>query len=339
MAYRQYTHCVSRDRFDALGWSSFIGPALLAVGGIVAAIFLAPPLLFAAFIAALWAVDKVCSFLLGGKLICLGGDRCAVGRVVQLEPVGYGKSGVEKIDNDFSVNLLLAPHPPTATVAEIEGDGAQGESIAKKSPELDGLPFAGYPLVHRGSEEIPVLHAEFEGSRIHDFCQAVPWALAALSVGAAICAIPLLGWAVCAIALGVGALIAAAIIYAAWTGAEGGSPRHAEVHPGDGDLEAMDDDLNGGDYVIITGTWCYDSGHAGWNELHPAKSVQKVEPTWAEGSDAKTVAEFAEKLGEWCELIGEASEPLVVKAQALPENEWEVHPVLDGCRPLQEGPR
>src|SRR6266481_2893483 len=53
---------------------------------------------------------KVCDYILHGKLICLGGDRCAIGRVASFETVA-DKSGFEKLDNDFSINLALCPYP------------------------------------------------------------------------------------------------------------------------------------------------------------------------------------------------------------------------------------
>jgi hypothetical protein len=56
-----------------------------------------------------WA-KAFCDYLLGGKLICLGNTECAVGHVVGIEPVGFGKPFPDDIDNDFSFNLLLAPH-------------------------------------------------------------------------------------------------------------------------------------------------------------------------------------------------------------------------------------
>lgn len=337
MAFKQYTHCVQRDEFDALGFASFAGPALVVIAGVVAIVAFGPPGVFVAAIGLLWGSSKACHFLLGGKLICLGGDRCVIGRVVQLEPVGFGKSGPELIDNDFAVNLLLAPHPPTATKSEIEGDDAQGELIARKSPELNGLDLPGYNPVKLGSVEIPVFHTEFEGSRIHDVCEAIPWALAALSIGAAICAIPVVGWIVCVITLVAGAAIATTILAAAWTGAEGGNPKDAEVRPGDGDLQAMNADLSGGDYVVIVGTWCYDSGHTGWNELHPAKSVQKIPRTWTEGSNPPEVEELRKALDTWCGLVAESKHPLVIAAQGRAENRWGMHPALDGCRPRAAG--
>jgi len=66
-------------------------------------------------------LKEFCDFLLGGKLICLGGTECAVGHVVGIEPVGFGKPFPDDIDNDFSFNLLLAPH----TVEDFAGAAKQ----------------------------------------------------------------------------------------------------------------------------------------------------------------------------------------------------------------------
>jgi hypothetical protein len=339
VAFRQYTFCVSRDDFDAMHWDQFIGPALVALGGIVAAIFTGPVGVIVAFIGAFWALSKVCNFLLGGKMICLGENPCVVGRVVELEPVGHDKSGFERIDNDFSVNLLLAPHLPDASRATIEGDGLQGRFIAQKSPDLDGLEFAGYT-----SHGMPALHTEFEGSRIKDFCDVAPTAMALLAVGAAICAIPVVGWIACAVALAVAAGIAAALLVDAWTGAEGGSPEHAALQPGDGDLHAMNPDTKeGGDYVVMTGRWVWDGGHVhesgiqGWTELHPTMSVHKIEKVdWKEASDPATVDAFKLRLDDICAVVGSSSSALTVEAQGNPENRWVIHPAVDGCVPQDQ---
>ena len=53
---------------------------------------------------------SICDYILHGKLVCLGGDRCAIGRVASFETVD-DKSGFDKLDNDFSINLALCPNP------------------------------------------------------------------------------------------------------------------------------------------------------------------------------------------------------------------------------------
>src|SRR4051812_3068842 len=110
MPYVQHTHCVSSSQYHGIG-------ALAALGGVFAALGLllaflggsvaTGPLL--AFGALLILMDA-CDYLLGGKLICLGPGRCAIGRVMGLEPPGFRKPWPQNIDNDYSVNILLAPH-------------------------------------------------------------------------------------------------------------------------------------------------------------------------------------------------------------------------------------
>ncbi|MEV8037817.1 hypothetical protein [Streptomyces sp. NPDC086182] len=92
----QYTHCVDRKDYRDV-------PGILDAGLPAALKFL------------------LCEFLLGGKLVCLGGgrDQCAIGTVAGLEAVGAGKKGLEALDNDFSFNVLLAPFQVQDFVAYI----------------------------------------------------------------------------------------------------------------------------------------------------------------------------------------------------------------------------
>ncbi|MFI1936520.1 hypothetical protein ACH44C_04865 [Streptomyces purpureus] len=82
----QYTHCVDREDYTG-------GPKDLLDAGLPAILEFG-----------------LCQYLMGGKLVCLGGDRCAIGVVAGLEAVGAGKKGLNAIDNDFSFNVLLAPY-------------------------------------------------------------------------------------------------------------------------------------------------------------------------------------------------------------------------------------
>ena len=77
MAAPQYTTCVQPQDYKdpALPgggfWSSFA--TILASGG-------------------LGLLKALCDYLLHGKLVCLGGDRCAIGRFAAFDTVG-DKSG------------------------------------------------------------------------------------------------------------------------------------------------------------------------------------------------------------------------------------------------------
>jgi hypothetical protein len=39
----------------------------------------------------------------------------------------------------------------------------------------------------------------------------------------------------------------------------------------------------------------------------------------------------------WCDHVASASSPLTVANQGRSENQWQVHPEIDGCRPEQGG--
>jgi hypothetical protein len=64
----------------------------------------------------------ILDFMLNGKLICLhrsagecqcSSDNttvCAIGEIADTEAVGEDKNPVEDIDNDYAINLILAPY-------------------------------------------------------------------------------------------------------------------------------------------------------------------------------------------------------------------------------------
>jgi len=327
-------HCVSRADFDRLGFEDFIGPLITFLGGIVSALFLGPVGAIIATIGAWWALQQVCAYLRGGKLICLERFACVIGRVVELEPVGHHKSGFDQIDNDYAANLLVAPHPPAATRPTIENDGLQGTFI-RETTITAGLGFEGYTTKKAGLE-IPIIHCEFEGNRVCTFCDAAAAAIALLGTAAALswlCAIPVIGWIACAIGWPIVLIVAGALLLDGWFGAHDGDPSDAAVNPGDGELSAMDDAGAGGDYVVIRGDWVYDAGHGGWNEFHPVTSVQKIHgaPYWTEGSATAQVAAFQSIYREWCHHTALAARPDIEEEQKEPRNRWQFHPDLDGC--------
>jgi hypothetical protein len=50
------------------------------------------------------------------------------------------------------------------------------------------------------------------------------------------------------------------------------------------------------------------------------------------GSPAFQVAAQGIQLN-WCSFLSEAFEIETVAAQKLPENDWTIHPLVDGCQP------
>jgi len=118
----QYTACIDKANWkSAIAW---IGVADIAAAiGAVVALLAGLPLvgLIAAFAAGSEIIRKVAEWQLNVKLICLDNvkrrvfddpdpDRiCVLGTVLDFEKVGEDKSGFENIDNDFGINLFIAP--------------------------------------------------------------------------------------------------------------------------------------------------------------------------------------------------------------------------------------
>lgn len=267
---------------------------------------------------------KSCDYILHGKLVCLGGDRCAIGLVASFETVD-DKSGIEKLDNDFSINLALNPFPLSGLKKGIGSrsdnhlsavkKSKQGELLKEQSnmPAPKEVPKAGEPITETNrfagnfvkidrrfslrlpintdkDEEtfyLPVLHAEIEGERSRVVCAAA----AALwgPVHNTVCKIPLIGGFLCFIITVFTwpvTLVILAILLGAWAA---GSDDNRDFDGG-GDLE-------GDDLVMIRGRWVYDAGHIGWNEIHPVKHIQKIPRTLFDGLD------FEDVYARWCENI------------------------------------
>jgi hypothetical protein len=258
------------------------------------------------------------------RLVCLDGERCAIGMVLTVEPVEQ-KSGFERFDTDYSINLVLAPHTIHTDRDIIENDGVTGGLIAEQAATRDiGLPFAGYTSrQHQEDPQTPVLHGEFEGAGIYDLYQAAKAALVASTVGAAVCSIPVFGLVACIVIMAIAAAILIVGIIVALS--DKGSPTDVnpdltEIHTNDGGV--------GADILVIQGTWVYDSLHQGWNEIHPILHAQRI-GTWQGfwGFDARQATD------QWCNAIDDTSSPGTVEAQAEPAHQWKVHPLVDGCRP------
>jgi hypothetical protein len=103
----------------------------------------------------------------------------------------------------------------------------------------------------------------------------------------------------------------------------------ADVDTNLDELHANDPTARGADILVVQSTWIYDSAHEGWNEIHPIKHCQKV-GTWNGSWDGRTLSG---DMSAWCEAIGQTTATTTVAAQSRPENQWTIHPLLDGCAP------
>jgi hypothetical protein len=329
MAYVQHTKCIAPS-----SWSG-LAPGLIATA-IGAAIALLAGAVFAALaIGAIVALVQYCHWWLYGRLVCLGGDRCAVGLLVATHPPS-GKSGFDAFDTDYSIDLLLAPSRPDQSDAEILA-GFQGELIRHQAA-IGGIglatpgEFAEAPtLLPVGApstlRRVPVLHAEFEGGGVWQLYNFALAALAVVVVGAVLCAIPIIGWIACLIAAIVALVLVAVGVAVALN--DTGAPT---------DVNADLDHLHSlQDVLIVHGTWVYDSAHEGWNEIHPIKHAQRI----ADVANPLTgwPKDIEERVKKWCGAVDAAIDAGGQGLTARPENQWEVHPEVDGCAPAPEVPR
>jgi hypothetical protein len=346
----QYYHCVTKQNFTGLNNIIALGilsGALTIVAIVVAVIAGAaiPGLGVIAGVAFVVAVFELCDYLHGGKLICLGDNSCAIGRIMELIPVGSDKSGFEKMDDDFTFNILLSPHAPSETKNEqIVSDQYQGKFIEEQSESRDlGQPYIGVSVTIKDIYDAlgvttEVFHCEVKGCRVHDVCAVLKVMSFGAPVVAAICSIPIVGWIACLIAAAIWLAITATAVAIAWNATHNGDINDV-YDPAAGKLVPADPDTgDGGDVVLVRGDWAYDEGHDGWNEMHPVRSVQKltdvIDPKFRAMSkaDAALVNEFKEEvLDPWCFYTGQADDPDIKGHQDDPENDWDIHPDIDGC--------
>ena len=326
--------CVSKDNYKGL--TSVIALAILS--GVLSLMTAADVIAGVLFVAAIF---ELCAFLHGGKLICIQENACTIGRIMELIPVGADKSGFETIDDDFTFNILPSPHSPVELRSEMTmSDPYQGPFLAPQPPSDDlGLGFMGVSVQFTNiPHDTEVFHVEVKGCRVHDVCTVLKVMSFGAPIVAAICSIPLIGWVVCLIAALIWLAITAVSVAIAWAAAHNGDINDV-YDPAAGTLTAADPTTGeGGDVVLVSGDWVYDAGHSGWNEIHPIRHVQRLTPVVnarfrGMGKADPTLVEAFKKevLDVWCGHVGMSSDPLVIEEQKKPENQWHIHPLIDGC--------
>ncbi len=338
--------CVTKDNFTGLtnviAWGILTGAlAIIEIVAMVIGGIAIPGLGVVAGVAFVVAIFELCAFLHGGKLICIQENACTIGRLMEIIPVGQDKSGFERMDDDFTMNILPSPHSPVESLSEmLMSDPYQAPFMAEQPPSADlGLGFAGVSMEF---DDLPadteVFHVEVKGCRVHDVCAVLKVMSFGAPIVGAICSIPLIGWVVCLIAAAIWLAITAAAVAIAWASTHNGELNDV-YDPAAGTLTAADPATGeGGDVILVEGDWVYDAGHSGWNEIHPIRHVQKLTKNVdaryrsMDKADTTLVERFKkEVLDVWCFHVGQTRDPLVLAAQTQPANLWQIHPSIDGC--------
>jgi hypothetical protein len=418
----QYTSCVEPADFEYLSTAVLATLGILVAAGGIAALLSGGIGALIAIPALVQLLRYVLNFMVHGKLICLrrapsgdcrcshdGGTVCAIGEVADTENVGEDKNEIQDIDNDYSLNLVLAPFnmsefafsnkikglSPAGEVRDLDQHEVnhlkvvtenlfQGDLIScqKDMPTPKGEDDAKFPnfhgyfstmvmdtnnkqytswkeivgrdygsvldttpneneiwtdyLIKNGGQvkkfKVPVLHCEFEGAAAADMLAVIE----AFSFGGKWCKKnPLFGF-FCVVLQTIMSPVILAAVMAAWATAKDGS---------------TDDAIQGGgtitnkDRVIVRGRWVFDGAHGGYNEIHATRAVQKI---YNVPNDNIGFGKFHK---DWCDRMSEI--PRVVSPgvtlqspeaqktqenQQEPENQWTLHPELDGCVPTAEPP-
>jgi hypothetical protein len=350
MGYRQYTSCVEPTLYiDFLQPWRVPGPsfsAYLWFGAIIAALvaglinaynlYLLPILIGLAILIVLFLI-----WWLRGRLICLGGERCAIG-------VALGRPHSQPLqkagDDDASMNVLLAPNP-TATdpdaIDAIPKDDYTGGQQGYLTKEQDAVLQIGREYVsdtEHVRKYIKSLHCEFEGSGMRN---VLAWASVVLALLIAALAVllmvpppfgPVISWLIMLLA-GLITLIA------------GGAALIHPLNPGDPtDINPNLGMLAKGDIVIVKGDWIYDSLHTGWNEIHAIHDCQIIGhmdyddnafvPWPADlggGFGLDTQVKVEQAVDHWCKALDEAHATEEGGTRDDPQHNWVIHPLIDGC--------
>jgi hypothetical protein len=228
--------------------------------------------------------------------------------------------------------------PWTEVVGRDSGTPTQGPNENERWTEY----LVKNAPLHPEKFSVPVLHCEFEGSRPHDMLAA----LEGFPFGSSFCKKNWFTKLICKIVAAVLAPVVLAAVLLAWARNTEGSTAPALVGGGT---------IGPKDRVIVRGSWVYDSGHQGWNEIHALHIVQRVD--WVPNDPTA----FKDFLHRWCDRLAETpinegaprgglggvgvSKPqdvpaaeLTLAAQGRPENQWEFHPLVDGCQPGDQPP-
>jgi hypothetical protein len=321
--YREFTTCTPNAGY--VPWALYVGPAVLAFVGFDIVLFVAMSPWCGAIGAVLAAAASgivFCNWWLSVRLVCLGGQRSVAAMLHSVEPA-KAKSFPDYVDSDYSINLLLYPGYPGITQADAEALSPYGGLMADTGL---GHGFAGYSPVAPGTiTQTAVLHAEFEGPGMADFRDflVAGYVLAFVGLFACVALPPPLG-------IIVGAILALLALLLALIGLIVGGNDTADPADVTGTPSVLHtNDPNSGvgaDLLYVTGRWVYDSLHEGWNEIHAIHACA-VMGTW----NGAWPIDSVDRVRRFDDAIDDAYSVGTRDRQDHPQQQWEIHPLVDGC--------
>ena len=333
MGYVQHTDCVSVEGKVYPG-----NPLVVVVLAAIVTLYAGGGLSPYTAIPLLLIIIEYCRWWLYDRLVCLGGDQCAIGLLGVVEPP-ENKSRFDKLDTDYSINLVLAPHqyqelppgylgtplPPAppmkdpkewaeekfkeALHRQIADDGMQGVLIKETKTTGDRrtifntkrYDFQGYFSIIGGSS----VKYSFQ-PYLH--CEFEGGGIFELKNAAEAALYFAMAAAVaCAIpvvgwlACVVFSAVAALISVVGFFAALNDKGKPSVYDPVTGQTSSV---LHPGqDILFVQGSWVFDTAHEGWNEIHPIKECQLVATARYERADVvdwdHAIASYMVAQGRW----------------------------------------
>jgi hypothetical protein len=375
--FPSWTKCCDPANYRGLpvGAMAAIGTLGLVMGALAGVFFAISPGV-ALFLASLCvAAMAFCTWWLDVRLICLGGDRSAIGAIYHLEPPVQTSSPLDIVDadTDYSFNLLLwqfVPQnslpqsfvsnqwsptafpqlgtdwptlpplvPPSIPFSQVSDE--VNLIVPQQSMASLGLGFGGQNINDADKPGLPpgstdqhfLLHCEIEGPGMHDLLILLGVMCAVFVAAAFVFAIPMVGpilsWILIALAL-LAFLIGGPAITHDDASPPSGGGWGGSFNP----YETASDPDGLVDLAYVFGRWVYDSLHTGResNELHPVHYMIRLGQA-TQGNLSKGIwpPDLGEMQQKYDAQFGVINSPNTIEIQKQPQNQWTVHPLLDGC--------
>ena len=214
--------------------------------------------------------------------------------------------------------------------------------VAQQSMASLGLGFGGQDINQIDKPDPPppgstnqyfLMHCEIEGPGMHDLLILLSVMATVLVAAAFVFAIPVVGpilsWILIALAL-----LAFLIGGPAITHDDASPPTNGDWGGTFNPYETAGNPKGLVDLAYVFGRWVYDSLHAGAesNEIHPVYYMIKLgQATQCDLSKGIWPANLGELQQKYDQEFGVINSPTTIEIQKQPENQWTVHPLLDGC--------